>query len=162
MAIKDLREKYDLTQINEMLKEVKQKLAELDPSRQHGRAGKECDDPYQEYTRLKNNYDSRVSRAKKKALEKQQDKTFNEIYGINTDEDEYGIRPVDERRYKRCFHSGYIGAPVYRDYVKRMTGLSLKQIAILQKRTGLIPVPAVEDAEADADEKRRWETGDIY
>ena len=32
----------------------------------------------------------------------------------------------------------------------------------MQERTGLIPVPAVTKTQADADERRRYETGDYY
>lgn len=146
------------------IEELRLLLAEMDKKigRQHGKSGITYDDPAKEKDRLWNNYSSRLSRERRKNIEKAQEKTFLEAHNIKCDEDEFGIRPVDERRYKACFHSGYIGAPVYRDYVRRMTGLNLKQICILQKRTGLIPVPAVEDAEADKDWKERYERGDIY
>lgn len=146
------------------IQELRDKIAELDKDlgRQHGILGKAFSSDEEEYRRLYNNYHSRKSRHSKKEIEKRQEKTYMEMHGINNDEDEFGIRPVDERRYKGCFHSGYIGEPVKRSYVKRMTGLSLKQINIMQKRTGLYPVPPVGDKEADIDEQRRYETGDIY
>ena len=42
------------------------------------------------------------------------------------------------------------------------TGLTLKQLSILQERTGLKTVPPVDKRKADLDFKRRWERGDIY
>ena len=151
-------------ELREAIQDLRDKIAALDKDlgRQHGILGKAFSNDEEEYRRLYNNYHSRKSRKVRKDIEKKQEKTYMELHGINNDEDEFGIRPVDERRYKACFHSGYIDAPVYRSYVKRMTGLSLKQISILQKRTGLIPVPPVGDKEADIDEQRRYETGDIY
>lgn len=139
-------------------------LEKLDTSlgRQHGRAGTSSSDSEKDRVRLLNNLNSRLSRMAKREIEKSQEQTYREVLGLNNDADEYGIRPVDERRYRACFRSGYIGEPVERVYVKRMTGLSLNQIRVLQERTGLIPVPAVTAKEANADEKRRYETGDIY
>lgn len=144
------------------IEKLKARQAELSASykRRHGKQGVECTSLWEEYKRLYNNVHSQESRLRKRNLEKHQEKQFRERY--HPDEDEYGIRPVDERKYIKCFKSGYIGEPVTRVYVRRMTGLSLKQIAILQERTGYVPVPAVGMAEAEADEKRRWETGDIY
>lgn len=146
------------------IESIKAELEELDKQlgRQHGRAGAKYDDPEKEKRRLWNNLQSRKSRHSKKSLEKRREQSYRESLGIVDDEDEYGIRPVDERRYIKCFHSGYIDAPVYRKYVQMMTGLSLKQIAVLQKRTGLIPEPKVSDKEADEDAKKRWETGNYY
>lgn len=144
------------------LEEIITELDELDKQlgRQHGRMGIKCEDSEKEKKRLWNNLQSRKSRMLKQKIEKERDKHVNEILKLHEDEDEFGIRPVDERRYTKCFHSGYIGETPERKYVQIMTGLSLKQINILQKRTGLVPNPAVNDSEADADEKRRWETGD--
>lgn len=149
---------------NATIESIKAELEELDKAlgRQHGRAGKTFDDPEKEKRRLWNNLQSRKSRNNRREIEKKREKSYRESLGIVDDEDEYGIRPIDERRYIACFHSGYIDAPVYRKYVQRMTGLNLKQILVLQKRTGLIPVPAVNDDEADADAKKRWETGNYY
>lgn len=158
-TVKKIKQKDDYT-----LEELRALIAEMDESigRQHGKSGKIFEDEEKEKNRLWNNYCSRKSRERRRKVEKDQEKSFMEAHGLSADEDEYGIRPVDERRYIRCFHSGYIDAPVYRKYVQRMTGLSLKQICILQKRTGLIPVPAVGDAEAEKDWKERYERGDIY
>ena len=144
------------------LEEIQAELDELDKQlgRQHGRTGVKYDDVEKEKKRLWNNLQSRKSRNLKQTIENEKDKAVNEILKIHEDEDEFGIRPVDERRYTKCFHSGYIGETPERKYVQIMTGLTLKQINILQKRTGLVPNPAVNDSEADADEKRRWETGD--
>jgi len=160
--MKDIRTQYTLDEILAKIKEVKSELANYSYDRQHGRAGESLDDPYQEYIRLLNNLRSRKTRARKKERLKEQDKVFNEVLNINTNEDEYGIRPIDERRYKATFKSGYIGAPVYRSYIKRMTGLNLKQMYILQERTGLIPTPSISKEEAEADWKKRYERGDIY
>jgi hypothetical protein len=147
------------------IEEIQKELDDLDVilGRQHGREGKKFDDPEKEKRRLWNNLSSRKSRLSRRNIEKAQETAYNQALKLDTDEaDEYGIKPVDERRYVKCFHSGYIGAPVYLKYVKMMTGLTLKQIAILQERTGEIPVPPVTKAQADADEKERWERGDIY
>lgn len=150
-------------QLDEAINVLRQRQAELNSNykRRHGKQEKQATTKWEEYKRLYNNVKSQESRLRKANLEKQSDKSFNQLHN-NEEEDEYGIRPVDERRYKKCFHSGYIGAPVYRKYIRTMTGLSLKQIAVLQERTGLIPVPAVGKAEAEEDERRRIETGDIY
>lgn len=126
--------------------------------RQHGKKGTPLADPIEDAKRLLRNKQSREYRARKKALEKAKEQAF----GFTSDEDIYGIRPIDERRYKKCFHSGYIGEIPSRKYVIIMTGLSLRQIQILQERTGLSPIPPVGQKEAAKDEKRRWETGDIY
>jgi hypothetical protein len=42
------------------------------------------------------------------------------------------------------------------------TGLTLKQISILQDETKLYPVPPVDKRKADADYKRRKQIGDVY
>lgn len=103
-----------------------------------GRVGKPKDDPIAEAKRLIANQKSREAKAKKRQFLKQQ----GEIRLGNFDnmEDNDGIRPVDERRYKQCFTAGYIGIPVPKEYVKRMTGLTDKQIDILAKRTKLKPI----------------------
>lgn len=149
--------KPTLEELRKLIAEANEKLG-----RQHGRAGKENETEEQEYKRLYNNWKSRESRDRKKKLEKHQERSYRELFGFNADEDEYGIRLVDERRYRACFKSAPIGSIVYRDYVKRMTGLTKNQIYIMQQRTGLVPHPAVTKKEADADEKRRWETGDYF
>lgn len=159
----DLRKKYTLEQCLLELEKAREEIQRLNPKRQHGRSGKEYDDPYDELQRLRNNIASRISRAGRRELEKKQEAHFRTTWGIQAeDADEYGIRPVDERRYIRCFKSGYIDAPVSRKYIKMMSGISLKQMYILQERTGLIPTPRITMEEANIDEKRRYETGDIY
>jgi hypothetical protein len=160
--MKDLKDQYSLKEITAMLEDVKQKLAQYSYGRQHGRAGESYADPYKEYARLSNNLKSRQARARKREHIKSNNKIYNEILNIHQDEDKYGIKPVDERRYRNTFKSYYIGAPNPRDYIKRMTGLSLKQMYILQERTGLIPTPRITKAEADADWEKRWASGDIY
>ena len=53
--MKDLRQIYNLEEINKKIEEVKRQLAEFSYGRQHGRAGVVLDDPYDEYERLLNN-----------------------------------------------------------------------------------------------------------
>lgn len=146
------------------LEELQQELAELDKQlgRQHGREGKGFDDPEKEKRRLWNNLVSRRSRLARREALVRHDKAVNETLNLHQEEDEYGIKPVDERRYRAKFHSGYIGAPVYVSYIRRMTGLNLMQMYILQERTGLIPTPRIREEDARADWKRRYEQGDIY
>lgn len=158
----DIRKKYTPEQIHSMLENVRKELSTYNYTRQHGRAGVQSEDEYDEYLRLNNNLVSRKARAKRKMLEQKAEQVFEESLGLKRDEDLYGIRPVDERRYRATFKSGYIGAPVYVSYIKRMTGLNLKQMYILQERTGLIPTPRIKQSTADADWKARYERGDIY
>lgn len=120
--------------------------------RQHGKLGKTCENEADDYKRLYNNYLSIKTRANRKKIEKAQDEAWS--WWKQKDEDEYGIRPVDERRYKLCFTSYYKGLPIELSYVKRMTGCTLYQIWILQQRTGFIPSPPVTKKDALADQKR--------
>ena len=122
-----------------------------------GRQGKVLDDPILEAKRLKMNEAARRYKARQKQLAKELDASVR-----SSDEDEHGIRPVDERRYIKCFHSGWIGQTTELAYVRRMTGLSLYQIYILQERTGEIPTPAVSLASAKSDKKYREEYGEMY
>ena len=146
------------------LEELQAEIAKLDEQlgRQHGREGQKFSDPEKEKRRLWNNLVSRRSRLARKTLQQHQDKSYNEILNICQDEDEYGISPKDERRYRAKFKSGYIGAPVPVEYIQRMTGLKLFQIYQLQERTGLIPTPRITKEKADANYKHCIETGDIY
>ena len=157
---KEMNKKYETATIES----IQMELDELNKgmTRRHGRAPKHEDDPELEKKKRWSNLQSRKSRHARKDIETRREKANQKYLGITEDEDEHGIRPVDERSYKQCFHSGYIDAPVYLRYVKMMTGLSLKQIAVLQKRTGLIPTPKVDDAEAEADFQKRWLAGDVY
>ena len=84
------------------LEELKQELAKLDEQlgRQHGREGHKFDDPEKEKRRLWNNLVSRRSRLLRRNLQKHQDEQVNKILNIHQDEDEYGISPRDERRYR--------------------------------------------------------------
>ena len=100
---------------------------------------------------------ARKYKARQKQLAKELDASVR-----SSDEDEHGIRPVDERRYVKCFHSGWIGQTTELAYVRRMTGLSLYQISILQETTGEIPTPAVSLASAKSDKKYREEYGEMY
>lgn len=160
--MKDLKQIYNLEEITKMLEEVKLELSKLQGPRHHGRSGVAYEDPYKEYERLLNNLRSRQTRARKREIIKRQDKVFNEVLNIHQDEDEFGISPRDERRYRAKFKSGYIGAPVHVKYIMMMTGLKLFQIYQLQERTGLIPTPRITKEQADANYKHCWETGDIY
>jgi hypothetical protein len=145
--------------------ELRNEFKELtkNQTRQHGRKGESHDDPIKEIIRLTNNIASVKTRNKHKEIEKQQDIVFKESLGFRAeDTDEYGIKAVDERRYIKCFRSGYINAPVYRTYIKRMTGLSLYQMFVLQERTGYIPTPKITKVEAKKNERELYERGDIY
>lgn len=146
------------------LEELQQELAALDTKRdrQHGRAGVGFDDPEKEKRRLWNNLVSRRSRLARRQALQRHDEAVNKSLGLHQNEDEYGIKPVDERRYKATFKSGYIGAPVYVSYIRRMTGLNLMQMYVLQEKTGLIPTPRIREEDARADWKSRYERGDIY
>ena len=148
------------------LEELQHELAELDKQlgRQHGREGKGFDDPEKEKRRLWNNLVSRRSRLARRQALARHDRAVNEALHlhIREDADEWGITPVDERRYKAKFHSGYIGAPVYVKYIMGMTGLKLFQVYQLQERTGLIPTPRVTKEQADANYAYCLRTGDIY
>lgn len=132
------------------------------PNQRHGRLGQvklKADgtvDEVAEKKRLYQNQKSREARARKKELAKAQDEFFMKPENIC---DEWGISPKDEQRYVRCCSNVYFHEL---SYVKMRTGLSLKQISVLQDRTGLYPVPPVDKRKADEDYKRRYELGDIY
>ena len=157
---KERRKGYNEYTLEEIIAELDALDAEL--GRQHGREGQKYSDPEKEKRRLWNNLVSRRSRNARKEYQKRQDDAYKEILKLASDADEYGIRPIDERRYVHTFHSGFQGEIPERSYVMRMTGLTLNQIRILQKRTNLSPNPPVSDTEASADEKRRERTGDYY
>lgn len=146
------------------LEEIREEILQLDKQlgRQHGKEGTAFSDYEKEKRRLWNNLVSRRSRLSRRQLQKHQDEKFNEILNIHQDEDEFGISPKDERRYRAKFKSGYIGAPVYVKYIMMMTGLKLFQIYQLQERTGLIPTPRITKEQADANYKYCYETGDMY
>lgn len=148
------------------LEELQEEIARLDKQlgRQHGREGQKFSDPEKEKRRLWNNLVSRRSRLARRELQKSQDESYNKILNLYQcdDADEWGIRPVDERRYKSKFHSGYIGEPVKLKFVMSTTGLRPFQIYQLQLRTGLIPTPEVTKEQADANYAYCVRTGDIY
>lgn len=127
-------------------------------TRQHGKKGKACLTEEEEYKRLKNNYISICSRAKRKEREQQIDNDFKKRMGAD-DEDEHGIRPVDRRRYIAKFKNCPKGSRVELAYVRRMTGCSLFEIYHLQKETGLYPYPPVTAKDAKIDKKRREDAG---
>lgn len=136
------------------------------PNQRHGRLGQVKLNPdgtvdeKAEEKRLKQNEASRKARAKRKAEAEAIENAFMEKY-VKPENvcDKWGINKKDEERYIRCCSSVY-----YNDlsYVKMRTGLTLKQLSILQERTGLKTVPPVDKKKADLDYKRRWERGDIY
>jgi len=138
------------------LQELQQQLGITKQTRQHGRVGKVAMTEEEEKRRLYNNLSSRVTREKKRQLIRDRQLTYRKILegnrALDRIEDKYGISQRDERIYKECFSSGYIGVPVERSYVKGRTGLNNKQIAVLQRRTGLIPNPVVTNMEEKADE----------
>lgn len=132
------------------------------PNQRHGKLGQVklrpdgTIDEEAEKKRLYQNQKSREARARRKALAESLDKSIIKPENVC---DKWGINKKDEERYIRCCSSVY-----YNDlsYVKMRTGLTLKQISVLQDRTGLYPVPPVDKKKANADFKRRWERGDIY
>lgn len=148
------------------LEELRNTFNELtkDHKRQHGKKGESSNNILEEIVRLTNNIASIKTRNKNKELDKQRDKVYKESLGYTKEDetDKYGIKPVDERRYIKCFKSGYINAPVYRKYIKRMTGLSLNQMFVLQERTGYIPTPKITLTEAKKNEQELYDRGDIY
>ena len=113
---------------DETLESLAKQLAELEPDRQHGRKGIVLADSEAEKRRLYNNLASRLSRAKKKAMQKEKEKVL-----LNKeDEDEFGITAKDIRRYKSCYV--YENILPDREYIKRMTGLDDIQVAELDRR----------------------------
>jgi len=148
------------------LEELQAGIEATKQKRQHGRTGKVLADPEAEAKRLYNNLKSREARKRVRDLDKARDRAYTAAMGRCVDEneeDEHGIKPVDRRRYKQTFFSGYEGQPVYLSYVKMMTGLKNKQILVLQdeefvvnKFTGekrkLVPVPAVTSKDVKAEE----------
>jgi len=113
---------------DETIASLQKQLEELDPGRQHGRKGVELADSEAEKRRLYNNLASRLSRLKKKRLDKEK-----EIATLGVKEmDEFGITDKDIRRYKSCYV--YENVIPERAYIKRMTGLDDIQIAELDRR----------------------------
>lgn len=145
----------------ETLSELKEMIAELDKELKYtpGRKPTVYEDEEKEFKRLWNNY---VSRLQKRKAKKHEESLYNSWESPDKTPDKYGIRPIDERRYVKCFKSGWIGEIPTLRYVKTMTGLNLYQIMILQTRTGYIPYPKVLKNKAQEDLKYREEIGDIY
>lgn len=147
------------------LEELRKLMSELDSklTQQHGRKGTVAETEEQERKRLWNNYKQRLYKQSVKDRAKREDEAFD-VWDGNPDRkpDEYGITPIDERRYKNCFRSYYIGFPIEVDYIKRMTGLTIAQIFELQSRTGYKPTPEITKSQAERDRKYRELTGDIY
>ena len=131
-------------------------------TRRHGRKAKVFATPEEEYKQLYNNVSSIKSRNARKEMEARADKSYVEKYGFGADDaDIYGITPKDRRRYEAKFKNCPHGSRVTLEYLRRMTGLTLKQVYILQEQTGLIPYPKVSKIEADKDQKYRDDNG-IY
>ena len=143
--------------------QLKKRYAELTAGkRQHGKLPTPLADPVAEYKRLYKVVKSLEYRARMAEKAKEEDAKFEKEFSLHrTKSDDNGIKPVDERRYNNCFHSTPHGQKVYRSYIKRMTGMTLKQIYILQEKTGLIPYPKISKEEADKDQRYRDYNG-IY
>lgn len=130
--------------------------------RRHGRTAKLSDDPVMRRKQIYKNIKSMESRQRAKAVDEWHEKSYVERYGFGNDNaDCYGITPKDMRRYLAKFKNCPHGSRVELDYIKRMTGLTLYQIWILQQRTGLSPYPAVTEQVAKRDQKVRDDAG-IY
>lgn len=138
------------------------KQRKINPNQRHGRLGQvklKADgtvDEEAERKRLYQNQKSREARARRKAEAERLDKLWVKPENVC---DEWGITQKDKERYIRCCSNVY-----YHElsYVKMRTGLTLKQISILQDKTGLYPVPPVDKKKADADYRRRKRLGDNY
>ena len=140
------------------LEELEQKYTELlaQYSRRHGRTAKLSTDPEERYKQLYKNVKSIESRMRSRKLEQKAAKSFVEKFGFgNDDADIYGITSKDRRRYIAKFKNCPYGSRVQLDYVRRMTGLTLNQIYILQNETGKYPYPPVTKKAAAKDEAYR-------
>ena len=113
---------------DETLESLQKQLEQLEPGRQHGRKGIALADSEAEKRRLYNNLASRLSRAKKKLIQKNQELAATGA----TEMDEFGITDRDIRRYKQCYV--YENILPEREYIKRMTGLNDVQVAELDRR----------------------------
>jgi len=135
---------------------------ETKKTRQYGKLGqvkldeKGNVDEEAERKRLYQNQKSREARARRKLLAERIDSL---VIGDEYICDKWGINKKDEERYRRCCSSSLYNSL---SYVKMRTGLSLKQLSVLQERTGLYPVPPVDKKKANADYKRRKELGDTW
>lgn len=119
--------------IDEIIQDLKCQLEDMGIKpydRQHGRKGIEKENEEEEKKRLRNNLASQLSRARKRKIIA--DKDVSVIINEDFINDENGINKVDERRFKQCFVYENI-APEY-DYVRRMTGLNIDQISILEQK----------------------------
>lgn len=132
------------------------------PNQRHGKLGQVklrpdgTVDEEAEKKRLYQNQKSREARARRKLLAQDLDKL---VLNPENKCDKWGITPKDKARYIRCCSSSIYNSL---SYVRMRTGLSLKQLSVLQDETGLYPVPRVDKRKANADYKKRWERGDIY
>lgn len=131
-------------------------------TRQHGRKAAKIENTPEGYERLYKNVKSIESRNRRKELDKARDQSFVERYGFgNDDADANGITAKDRRRYNAKFKNCPKGSKVELEYLRRMTGLNLFQIYVLQQETGLLPYPAVTEKAAKAEQKFREDNG-IY
>ena len=160
MYIKKRPTDYKPPTLEELEKEYNEWLAKY--PRKHGRTAKLSEDPEIRRQQIYKNLKSMQSRQRRKEVDDWHEKSYVERYGFGADDaDCYGIRPVDRRRYNKCFKSCPHGASVELDYLRRMTGMTLYQIYIMQNETGLKPKPAVSEKAAKLDQKRRDDEG-IY
>lgn len=113
---------------DETIASLQKQLELLEPGRQHGKKGTVLSDSEAEKRRLYNNLASRLSRAKKKLLEQNEELAAAGVKEM----DEFGITDKDIRRYKQCWV--YTNVIPDREYIKRMTGLNDIQIAELDRR----------------------------
>lgn len=120
--------------LNKTIEELKQTIIELGGTltydRQHGRAGVAKENEQEELIRLRNNLASQVSRLRKKNIVKDKDNRIKAVKDMVEDDD--GITPVDERRFKNCFIYENIQPEL--EYVQNMTGLTIDQIHILEAK----------------------------
>ncbi len=146
--------------LEELEKEYNEWLAKY--PRKHGKTAKLSDDPETRRNQIYKNLKSMQSRQRRKEYDKRVEQSYVQKYGFGADDaDANGIRPIDRRRYKAKFANCPHGAVVELKYLMMMTGLTLKQVYLLQQETGLKPYPAVTEKVADKDQKIRDREG-IY
>jgi len=158
--VKKRPEDYAPPTFDELLKEYEELTKSY--TRQHGRKAAPIENTPEGYKRLYKNVKSIKSRNKRKKIEAEREQSYVERFGFgNDDADINGITAKDRRRYNAKFANCPHGAVVELDYLRRMTGLTLKQIFILQNETGKYPYPAVTEKAANKDQAYRDKEG-IY
>lgn len=152
--IKKRPENYHKPTFDELLKEYTELTSKY--KRQHGRKLVLSKDPKKAYKQIYNALASIKSRNHRKEYDARTEKSYVELYGFGADDaDANGIRPVDRRRYTAKFKNCPKGAVVELNYLMMMTGLTLKQVYLLQEETGLKPYPAVTEKVANRDQAIR-------